>query len=432
MRRPEENNPRTIEPAGVALAAVSCTLLPGFGPAIDLWLCAGFGLTFISLACFPSMRKVGGYYGLTAPAILFLAAMASLALGTTTFSIGGGHPLWQTVHSPFGGAAVDMQAEWIGLIELLGVAFAFLTATRLGRRRQTARTTSDALIVLGGMFGLIALGDELSRVLQIYRRALLPSLTGSGPGAAFFGLVSVLAAERFIGSWRTRSESARESVFKRIRSFYAPLLAMTVCWGALAVHNQPALVLALTMSGLLVAWTALSGGEQNRVPRRVLIWLAPAAIGLAVLISFLFVNSLSSEPNAVLSRSAHAAAFWASPWHGYGLGAQGTVAALFMNRLNIEALSAYPMPMNAYLSWMEQGGILAATPLMVCVIWIIGLVLFSALKTRHLKGLMRGVVCSSLFLIAFSLISAGPATVSIEAIWAILLGLGSGACALSR
>jgi hypothetical protein len=117
---------------------------------------------------------------------------------------------------------------------------------------------------------------------------------------------------------------------------------------------------------------------------------------------------------------------------GYGLNSEGLVAKLFMTRLTASALTQNPVPPQTFLVWLEQGGVLAALPLIACIVWITGFILFASLRTGRSSSLMRMTVCVSLYFGLLGLTGAGPAALSMETLWALILGVGFGAAYLSR
>ena len=431
MRRPQERHPKTIDALAVLLgiSVIVYTAIPGEAAAL--------GLSTLWMLMFAFQRFTGagrgantGFDGLAIPAALFALAGAALALGATPFAPGGGHPLWLLLGHG-GGAALDLQSEWIGALEMTGLSAAFLVAAAIGARPQIARSLTDTLI--GGAV-LLDLGQLANWIVKAMSGTGVGTVlsavdrgrpTDAATSEAVLAVILILCAERLLHGRREQGGA----LLRRLRSKVMPVLGLILSALVLAASGMIHLVIALTMVGLLVAWGGLGGDGSSRSPWRLMIWLSPAVAGLAIVLAIFLAGRCSERPDVLSSRSVHWNAFWASPWLGYGLGEQTTVARLFMTRLNLEALTAFPTPATAYLVWLEQGGVLVAGPLLGCLAWFTGSVLFASLRASRLRGLMRSVVCSSLCLGVTGLISAAPSALSVEGLWIVLLGLGFGAAA---
>lgn len=433
MRRPEERNPRTVDPFGIALAALAMISILVSGMRWTLPISIGFA--FIALATQITGRggraaKLGAdFFSVLG---LFLLSVLALIAGASPFAPGGRHPLWSAVIAP-GAASIDLDADWVGLLELFGLAFAFLAATSAGAQTQTVRSVLAA-IKSGAVFLGLLVG--LCRIFPTLIGFPSPLLEDEGLRSALFGSVLLVSVEGLVRNHRGdhgQSQTLLKSVGRRIKS--APLSSAAASVALLCLllfADAPAVADAIVILALFFAWTVLVGGEQTKLPRRVLLWLTPAVALLAATIAMLVARRFLDTPAAALSRSTHWAAFWASPWLGYGLNTQTDVAHLFMTRLNMAALTADPVPPQAFLVWLEQGGVMVAAPLLAAVGWIAVVIMRSSLAARRAGGLMRAIVCVSLYLGLLGLTSAGPAIFSIEALWAVLLGLGFGAASSSR
>jgi len=405
---------------GMALAAVVAAAGLAPGQAGGLILCA-------LLAGGALLRLAGEKGRLSAappliPLLLFALGVAAVLLGASPMAPGGVHPLWSLIGRG-GAAAIDLQAEWLGLLAMLALGLAFWLGCSSGAPPKTVRSVTEALMATGLVVEATALMASLSPVLRgssLFSRVADPGFRG-----AFFGVMLILAAE---GVLRALSAQGPGGWTARLRA--APLSVATILCSALLLAmdaTPPAAVICAVVVILQVCWSLLLGGGRRATPRRVLLWLAPATAGLAAAIAAIAAEHISENPAAALARQAHWQAFWSAPWMGYGLGSVAEVGRLIMTRLNLSAISTWPGPPQAYLAWFEQGGLLAALPLLGAIAWTTVILLWASLAQPRLAGLMCASVCTSLFLALLGLASAGPADFSIEALWIFLLGLGFGA-----
>jgi O-antigen ligase len=400
-----------------------------------LWT-AGVALVFIAATVkHHDAGPLSRSWSTAPPTIFFLFAVFAVILGATPLSPGGVHPIWSFVDGA-GGASIDRQRDWEGGLELLALLLAFLAAYGSGARSRSVRSVSATLIGVGAAFGLVVLAvrifdaDGLG-VPEGRARTLIPILSDAGVRGGLFGMLAILALDGLTRAVRTgRGDPkpfAKAAKAAGIKGW--PYLIALLIFALALIFTAPmaAGLDAAAMAILFLGWTALTGGKSQDVPRRVALWLVPALAILAGVATVLLGRNLKPSEAAVLSDAAHWSAIQASPWLGYGLGAVPALNNLVMTRTTEAALLAFPIPPNAYFSWLLQGGVLVTLPLLAVLVWIGGAILFASLRPRPSQGLMRAVVCAALFLLLFGLAGAGPSTLPVEALLAVILGLGFGA-----
>jgi hypothetical protein len=408
----------------MALAAAtvgSCLVGGRLGPMATCALAAGLVLAWLA-----GRRGAQAMAMPTTPAVLFFLGIAALALGASPLAPGGVHPLW-TLAGGRGAAAIDLQEDWLGFLHLLGLGLIFWLACQSGARHGSARNVIAAMMGVGLAVEAVALltggPGRLWSIPASFRG--LPLARDAGLRGAIFGVLLILAAEGIV---QARLSAAAGGLLGRLRA--APLSLITAFFSAaclLLITTPGAAVIGVILVILQGCWSLLLAGGRRSTPYGVLVWLASGMGALAAAIAVLVTLGMPQDPAALLAMGGHWTAFWASPWMGYGLGSQAEVARLFMTPLNLSAVAAFETPPQSYLAWLEQGGFLGALPFLAAVVWTTVMIFLASVRQRRLSGVMRAVVCASLYLAVLGLTSSGPARFSAEAILITLLGLGVGA-----
>ena len=431
---PVRRQGRAIDLVGIALgAAVLAGLALPDGP-ISLVISAFAGVVFMITEVFDRRARPHGGDRTMLPAwILVLTAVLAIVIAATPMSPGGVHPVWSYIGTG-GGASIDREQNWAGLLKLLGLGFLFLVARSIGKR--SGGVQSLLTVVAVGSVVLEVIASALAAILEQRPAAAqaqavwlkIPLLADANLRGAIFGVITLLALERLNRALRQRRTDAGKAgkLIDRLVGAAPASITLGLSLGVLVLAAPPvAGVSTLVMAALFLGWTALSGGERQDVPRRIALWLVPALTILAGVVTLILSRNVPQSPAALLSDQAHWGAMQAAPWLGYGLGGIGELNDLIMTRANQGALALYPTPPNAYLAWLLQGGLLATIPLLLAIAWIAGVVLFGSLRPKRSTGLMRISTCVTLFMLLFALSSAGPALFAAEVLWAVILGLGA-------
>jgi hypothetical protein len=313
--------------------------------------------------------------------------------------------------------------------------FVFLAAYRSGAQSPSVRSVSFTLIGIGALFGLVVLAlrlfdSDLLHAPPDGSQVFTPLISDAGVRAGVFGVLAILSLEGLSRATRRSSHDPQSSgkASSARRKAWPYLMALLIFALDLAFTAPLAAGLhTVAMAILFLAWTALTGGQSEDVPRRIALWLVPALAILAGIITVLLGQNIEQPQAAIMSDAAHLSSILASPWLGYGLGALPALNNLIMTRTNEAALLAFPVPPNAYFSWLLQGGLLVTLPLLAAAVWIGGATLFASLRPRPSQGLMRATVCAGLLVMLFGLTNAGPSTFAVEALLVVILGLGFGA-----
>jgi O-antigen ligase len=123
---------------------------------------------------------------------------------------------------------------------------------------------------------------------------------------------------------------------------------------------------------------------------------------------------------------AHWKAFLAAPWLGYGLGSFDAINQLVTTSENYPSLWNIHATHNVYLQWLEEGGILAALPMFLCIGALLLLMVRGARQRVRMTTLIRGLAAASLVFVIQGASDFALQIPSISALFAAILGLGVG------
>jgi hypothetical protein len=423
MRPPASRAP-TFDPFGAALFILIASLALLRAELISLWIVVGMAISTI----FSLLRARTRFSLLSAKAapsvLLFVLAVGAIGLASTPLAIGGVHPIWSFVGGS-GAGVIDRQAAWLGLLQVLGLVFAFITARISGQHARSARSLVWTLLVAGAVLGFLALRWDAIVSGRSSSHATASGWLDPAVACVFLGVVVIFALETLIRAVRRPREAG---LGRPPREVVGAAVVLLIAGGAFVLAAPITLLISgLAAAVLFVALTLFSSGDLGAMPKWVRLILAPAFAVLAAIAAVLFAQGAAHPPLEAASSAAYAAAFMAAPWCGYGLGSGLAVDQLIMTSANMSALIAYPKPSNSYLVWVLQGGLVALVPLLASAAWAAGVSLVGSLHARPMAGIMRASACSTLFLMLAALTSAGPASLAVETLLAALLGLSVGA-----
>jgi hypothetical protein len=357
--------------------------------------------------------------------VLFLAAVVALLLAMTPFAPGGANPLWQMVGAQ-GGAAINVEGQFNGLLELGGLAFAFLTSAMVGRRATGLSTMLLAAKVAGGLVGaLVLLNYAVQPLIDPLIEQSLPSIFKDRDlSGTLFGILLIIAAQT---AWQARLQGAASvgQLFKTSNTRLSAAVVIVALLGLALDANVGWMAVSGLMAVVLLGWSALAAGGHGKITTRIMVWLVSGMTVLAVVVGWIILSSFPVSGAKTRLLDVHWRAFWASPWLGYGLGTMREVGELFSTQLDANTLHDHSIP-QTYLDWMEAGGLLAAIPLVSIPLVATMMVMLGAQRATKSAGAMRAAVCASLFLGLMGMRAYAPADTTIIAVCLILLGGGWG------
>ena len=415
----------------VLLALSAASAAPALGAAGDAaWL---FGCMLAALALLGAFRKdeareqVVDAHVLAAPAALMGLAAVATVLASTPLAPGGVHPIWASVGRR-GGASLDREGLWLGLLQLGGLAAVFLAALFAGLKGDRARGLIPAISAMALVLG----------VCDFVPGAAVPGTQGEA-GGALFGLALILSAATVLSRRRALKDAAQrggagqgggESEVSPLGVIRAAPLSGIVALAsatALVLINRPALAACAAVLLLLLAlWEFIAGGRSGGLQRGASLVLMAVFAALALATGALVLQKFGGLPDPETHPlfGTHLTALQASPWMGYGLDSTEAMLRLNADRLNLASLAGAPASPPLYLLWVEQGGLIAALAFGAGLAAIIVEIGLRSAGRRRTSGLMRAVVAASAFLALAGLVNAGPAAPQVATIWALLLGLG--------
>lgn len=356
--------------------------------------------------------------GLEIPGALFLAVLAAGAWSLAPWVPGGPHPVWSYVGLR-GGAAIDRSAAIVELVKLAGLACFFLAGAAAGARDDRARFAVQAAVLAGAIFGLWAIyAAATGAVFQTQGRRLEALFLNPNTAGALFAALFVLAVAVF---WRQAGGRRRGAAWM---------------WGAAAFVLAVALLNTGSRGALLAALAALLAlfglrlAKGSVKPTRA---LAAAVAGTLVLAAILmlagdrvvdrFFHAEADAPIRYAIWDAHWRAFQASPLLGYGLGTFEAVNRSLLTAGDFETLAHLRAPLNVYLQWLEEGGLLGAAPMFLCIAAIIAGAARGFFRRTRMTGLIAGLLALDLVFVLHGFTDSALQSPSIAAFWAWALGL---------
>lgn len=385
--------------------------------ALAMDLAAGALLGAILLT--PALRQdLLRLRGLELPGLLFLLVLAIGAWSLTPWVPGGPHPVWTYVGLK-GGATVDRSATTVELVKLMGLGCFFLLGAAAGARDERARFAARATVLAGALFGLWAIFAAASGGLyQTQGRRLEALFLNPNTAGNLFAALFVLAVAV---AWRQARGGRGASTY----AFGAAAIVLAVT--LLNTGSRGAVVAAL--AGLLILF-ALRFTTGSVKPGGAFL----AAVGSVVLLAAImalagdrivdrFFRAEADAPVRYAIWEFHWRAFLDSPLLGYGLGTFEPVNRTLLTGANFETLANLRAPLNLYLQWLEEAGLLGAAPMFLCVAAIMLGVLRGVFRRSRMTGLIAGLLALDVVFVVHGLTDSALQSPSIAAFWAWTLGL---------
>jgi O-antigen ligase len=129
---------------------------------------------------------------------------------------------------------------------------------------------------------------------------------------------------------------------------------------------------------------------------------------------------------------AHWRAFRDAPWMGYGLGAFDAVNRMLLDAGNIAQNWKVRAAHNVYLSWLEQAGVVGATPMFLFIGAVIAITLRRSLRRTRFTAPLFGLLAADAVVLAHGVTDFALETYSMAVFWSLLLGLQFAASQGSR
>lgn len=357
--------------------------------------------------------------GLALPGVLFLAVLAVVAWSLTPFVPGGPHPIWSYVDAP-GAAAVDRSAAIVEAVKLLGLACFFLAGAACGGRDDRARFALQIAVLAGAIFAFWAIqAAALGTIHQTQGHRLEAFFLNPNTAGTVMGALFVLAVALLIREGRAGGRPAR---------LYLPGAAALVLGVALLNTASRGAVIG-TLVGLAVLAVLLLATGTLRFTRAFAGLLG--GLALLALLTILagdallerLVRSEIDAPSRYAIWERHWPVFLDSPLLGYGLGGFEPINRSLLNESSFQALRNLRAPLNLYLQWLLEGGLLATIPMFLCVAALIALTLRGLFRRSRMVVPLAGLIALDVVFVAHGFTDSSLQTPSVAAFWAWALGL---------
>ncbi len=363
----------------------------------------------------------------TGTILALFAAVVLVAAWTLTPAVPGGpHPIWDWAGLP-PAATMNRSATVIEILKLLGLGSVFVLGCLLGATSERGRATIGLILALGGLYALVSLGLFVSgsQIASGGGRLAGGFYTPNVAGAQF-GVLLILSSAWMVRQWR---RSSGQTPTDRI-TVLAPVAALLILFLAclLLTASRAAITATLVAALIFLGGSALDDRRSR--------WPLLALGGLSILVAVLFLaqgNTLFADRFGLLAQAdgtrsivaaAHWRAFLDAPLLGYGLGSYPQVNNQIMTAANAPALSVSVIQHNAYLQWLEEAGLLGATPMFALIGVILGVTAWRAIRRPRNRTLVAGLLSASLVVLLHAAVDVPLNTPSFEAFWCLLLGLG--------
>jgi O-antigen ligase len=361
--------------------------------------------------------------GIAVPAALF-AAVILIALWTLTpWTPGGPHPVWSYVGISPGASTIDKSATTMEIVKLLGLGCIFLIGAAAGARDDRARFAVQLMIAAGVAFALWAL---LESAFSPYEGAgghrLQAHFLNANTAGTVLAMLLCLAVAELV---RRLQSVAPQRRFRGTLLQAAAVLALAVC--LLDTASRGAALAFLAALLVFVALRLASG--RLKLSRAVLAATAGIILLLIVvavagdLLVDRFVTSQNDVPGRLDTWIAHWQAFLTAPVFGYGLGAAQTVNKTLLTVQTYVALWSIRAPLNVYLQWLEEAGVVGAAPMFLCIGAIIIQTVRGHGRRSRMTGLLAGLLAADTVVLVHGFTDFGLEAFSVAAFWAWLLGL---------
>ncbi|MBX9707961.1 MAG: O-antigen ligase family protein [Caulobacteraceae bacterium] len=387
------------------------------------WLTAALGIGLIIAMATP-LRGDAGAIELRIPAALFAAVLAVALWTLTPWGPGGTHPAWTWAEVTPGALTVDRSATVGEITKLLGLASAFALGALQGVRRDRAQATAELIVWIGAAFALVALLSFVSGLQVAQGGRLTGGFLSANSGATVFGVLTILGLALFLRSWRRTDGQGLSS---RLTQTAVPITCIALSLVCLILTaSRMGMAATFCAAGVLLVWTQ---ARQSNGRGAIL-----ASCGLLIAVALLLLlggndllwSRMGQTGPGLNDRSAlfstHWDAFIASPLFGWGLGSFDTVNLHLMVAETAPQVWTIRAAHNVYLQWLEEAGVVGATPMFLLIGWII-VRSMRRVGSGSSHGLLMGLICANLVILLHGLTDFALQVPSIAAFWSFLLGL---------
>lgn len=410
--------------AGVALIYIAHLLYGALVGDVALVMYLAAALLVGGALATPSLRAdLLRLKGFEIAALLLGLVLAAGVWSLTPYVPGGPHPVWSYVGLK-GGATIDRSTTTVELIKLLGLACFFVAGAAAGARDDRARWAIRLMVIAGGAFALWAfVGSATGSIVQLARGRVEAHFLNANTAGNVFAALAVLGLAAALSA---RGRGGRWSTEALVLAGATVVLAATM----LATASRGAFTgLAVGLLTYLLVRLSSGGLKLSRALGATLAGLLVLSVTLVFLGDQMLdrlVQSGSDPQLRIEAWKAHWAAFLASPLFGYGLGNFEPVNKSLLTLSNFDHLFNLRAPLNVYLQWLEEGGLLMAVPMFLCIGWILLITLLGALRRSRMTGLLAGLLAFDAVFLVHGFTDSALFTPSVAALWAWTLGLQAG------
>jgi O-antigen ligase len=385
------------------------------------------GLILLVGLAFPRLRQaLPQLRGLWPVAGLFVLTLALAAITLGPGPAGAAHPIWQWAGLP-PAISVNRSATVLAMSQLLGLAALFLFGALAASQRAWGVRLGSVVLVAGSIWAAIATLIFLSGAQIGVPGRLAGGFLSANSAGTMLGVLTVIAAGWLLRVVREGGEAGPDR-WSRLALAIAPLALLVF---ALILTGSRMGALA-TLAGVLTLGVWQAFAEPGRSWRTLGV---AAGVTLIAAIVVGLGNDLVLRRVAELDRdvdirsvifAVHWRAFLDAPLWGTGLGSFTDVNSYLMSAETYRELWSIRATHNVYLQWLQEAGLIGATPMFA----LIGLVIVaSALRAGTLSRggwALRALVAANVVVLVHGLTDYALQVPSVAAVWALLLGMQFG------
>jgi len=370
----------------------------------------------------PTLRnELSRVRGLTLPAFLFAAVILVALWSLTPLVPGGPHPIWAYLQVTPGAATVDKSITTLEIVKLLALGCVFMLGIMTGGSDARARLAIDLLLLLGAALALWSVFAFVGGMGSAASRLEGPFLSAN-TAATLFGSMLALCLGPAVSRFRSglvRNRRADLAPYGAAALIFLVCLLMTASRGGFA-----AAAAGLATFGVL---QIVDGRARlSRVTALALIGLGIVAVLFVtagdLLLARLFEQGWDLEGRRIVF-DVHWDAFRKAPLMGYGLGSFDTVNRTLLDAGNMRDIWTVRAAHNVYLSWLEQGGLLAAVPMFGCVATLMIATFRNALRRSRMKAILFALLAADVVILVHGATDFALEMYSMAVFFSYLLGL---------
>ena len=426
-RRPSGLPPILREANWLALAAPSLIFVAHavYGamlPQASLTLATLAALLCGASLASPRLRQeLLGTRGLALPASLFALTILVALWSLTPFVPGGPHPVWAYLGISPGAATVDRSITSMEIVKLSALGCLFMIGVMTGGSDTRARLAVDAVLLLGATLALMSVFAFVGSLASAASR-LEATFRSANTAATLFGVLLVLCLGPGLSRFRA-SHGGRGHI--ELAPYVGAALIFLFCLLMTASRGG----FAAAAAGLAAFGVLQIVGGRAKVSRAVLaafaVLIAVAVLLVAagdLLLTRTFEQGWDLEGRRLVFER-HWRAFRETPLMGYGLGTFDTVNRTLLDAGNMRDLWTVRAVHNVYLSWLEQGGLLAAIPMFGCIAAILVATLRNTLRRSRMTAILFALLAADVVILVHGVTDFALEMYSMAAFFSYLLGL---------